>query len=676
MASFSLPQIQETPDHWGPPASSSASASASASASGSNGVASPLSGLNRSVLPEELRDIPFAPFSKADKIGRIADWNANAGASGGDGGRGGGGAGAGGAGGAGGDGRGGAGTGTAGGRGAQGRRDGGAQSYGAGASAFTYFQGNDDATFSVVDNTRATSSNKRGGISLGQMTRGRGGAGGARGGGATGARLGGAASRGSVVSRGGGRGGFSRGGGGGFRGGRRGGWRDWDRPQRTREPSVAVGQEWEQLEEIDFSRLAKLRLDVGEPEDVSQYGTLYEYDRSYDRISSVRFEKPLQPMDRVRYNPTTSDDPVLQELAAQPPAAAAAAGDSAEGGQAGPVTRIFLTDSILALLMCTTRSVYPWDIVVTRDAAGNIFMDKRDGGAFDYVTVNENAADPPAELETKDETGRDKAAATATLNTPGSLSLEATYINQNFAFQVVNEKKRHELANGPNPFYDARAEKDPVASCGFKYRKFDLSTPSDAVELFVRTEVDAVLPALQKGGAPQYVTIKTLNEFDSRAQGAGGAPDWRTKLDSQRGAVVATEMKNNGVKLARFAVQAILAGADNMKMGYISRANARDASRHVILGTQWYKPREFAAQINVNLSMGWGIVRTVADLARKAKGGEGPAKFVLMKDPNKAQVRFYAVPLAWPAEDDEGEDEEALAEVAAAAPALTAASEE
>ncbi|PWN86562.1 translation initiation factor eIF-3, subunit D [Acaromyces ingoldii] len=622
MASFSLPQIQETPDHWGPPAS-------------------PLSGLNRSVLPEELRDIPFAPFSKADKIGRIADWNANAGASGGDGGRG------------------------AGGRGAQGRRDGGAQSYGAGASAFTYFQGNDDATFSVVDNTRATSSNKRGGISLGQMTRGRGGAGGARGGGATGTRLGGAASRGSVVSRGGGRGGFSRGGGGGFRGGRRGGWRDWDRPQRTREPSVAVGQEWEQLEEIDFSRLAKLRLDVGEPEDVSQYGTLYEYDRSYDRISSVRFEKPLQPMDRVRYNPTTSDDPVLQELAAQPPAASA-----------GPVTRIFLTDSILALLMCTTRSVYPWDIVVTRDAAGNIFMDKRDGGAFDYVTVNENAADPPAELETKDETGRDKAAATATLNTPGSLSLEATYINQNFAFQVVNEKKRHELANGPNPFYDARAEKDPVASCGFKYRKFDLSTPSDAVELFVRTEVDAVLPALQKGGAPQYVTIKTLNEFDSRAQGAGGAPDWRTKLDSQRGAVVATEMKNNGVKLARFAVQAILAGADNMKMGYISRANARDASRHVILGTQWYKPREFAAQINVNLSMGWGIVRTVADLARKAKGGEGPAKFVLMKDPNKAQVRFYAVPLAWPAEDDEGDDEEALAEVAAAAPALTAAPEE
>lgn len=704
MASFSLPQIQETPDHWGPPAAAAAAAAAAAGASSSSATSSAAASgsrnsgvLNRSVLPTELRDIPFAPFSKADKIGRIADWNASAGvAAAGDGGRGGGGAGA--------DGRGGAGA--AGGAGATGRGgmggrrgDGSAQSYGAGASAFTYFQGNDDATFSVVDNTRATSSNKRGGISLGQMTRGRGGAGGpggGRGGGATGTRLGGAASRGTVVSRGGGRGGGFRGGGGGFRGGggfsggRRGGWRDWNQPQRTREPSVAVGQDWEQLEEIEFSRLAKLRLDVNEPEDVSAYGTLYEYDRSYDRITSVRAEKPLQPMDRVRYNPTTSDDPILQALAANPPPT-----KEGEGAvSSGPTTRIFLTDSILALLMCTTRSVYPWDIVITRDASGNIFMDKRDGGAFDYVTVNENAADPPAEVEQNKEDGnnnannnnnsnaaaRDSNNKTASINTPGNLSLEATYINQNFAFQVVNEKKRHQLGDGPNPFYDASAEKDAVASCGFKYRKFDLSTPDDNVELLVRTEVDAVLPALQKGAPAQYVTIKALNEFDSRAQGAGGAPDWRTKLDGQRGAVVATEMKNNGVKLARFALQAILAGADNMKMGYISRANPRDASRHVILGTQWYKPREFAAQLNVNLSQGWGIVRTIADLARKAKAGEGAAKFVLMKDPNKPQVRLFSVPLAWPAEDEDEEegldaDEEGLAQVAAAAPALTGSAE-
>lgn len=635
MASFPLPQLQETPEVWGPPSTASTSGKS-----------------KESVLPAEFRDIPFTPFAKSDKIGRFADWNAvTASLAHADGAR------AAAAAAAGGDeqqrGTGpirGAAAGLRGGGGGQagGRRNDGLQTLGAGASTFTYFHGSDEASFSIVDNARTSGAKRGGGLS--QMTRGRGGA--ARGGAGRGGALGGAASRGAIAGRGGRimtqRGGGPAGGFGG-RGGRRPGWRDWDRPQRTREPSVAVGPDWETVEEIEFARLSKLRLDVSEGQDISSFGTLFEYDRSYDRITSVRFDKPLQPMERVRYNPTTSDDPVLQELASQP-------AKPLHDGSQGPPTRIFVTDSILAMLMCATRSVYPWDVVITRDENGNIFMDKRDGGAFDFVSVNENAADPPTEAEAKEgETIRDKA---QLINTPGNLSLEATYINQNFAFQVVNEKKPHSMPDGPNPFYDQSTEKEQLASCGYRYRKFDLSTPDRDVELVVRTELDAVLVSTAKGQPNQYITIKTLNEFDSRAQGAGGAPDWRTKLDSQRGAVVATEMKNNGAKLARFAVQSVLAKADNMKMGYISRVSPRDASRHVILGTQWYKPREFAAQINVNFSNGWGIVRTIADLVSKPKEGEdgtGPAKFVLAKDPNKTVVRLYRVPLNWPAdEEDEG----------------------
>lgn len=639
MASFSLPVLQETPDMWGPPSMASSSGKS-----------------NESVLPKEFRDIPFTPFAKSDKIGRFADWNnVSSSANQADGARG---AAAGtqigedGARAANGAAVRGAAAGLRGVAGGQsgGRRADGSQTLGAGASTFTYFHGSDEASFSIVDNTRASGA-KRGGAALSQMTRGRGGA--ARTAGGRQGALGGAVAgrTGAVAGRGGRLGGAQRGGAmgavGGARGGRRPGWRDWDRPQRTRDPSVVVGPDWEQIEEIEFSRLAKLRLDVGEGQDISQFGSLFEYDRSYDRITSVRFEKPLQPMDRVRYNPTTSEDPILQELASKPV-------EKLHETSTQPPTRILVTDSILAMLMCSTRSVYPWDIVITRDGNGNIFMDKRDGGAFDYVTVNENAADPPAEVEAKEgESVRDKS---QLINTPGSLSLEATYINQNFAFQVVNEKKAHKLPNGPNPFYDESTEKEQLASCGYRYRKFDLSTPNHDVELVVRTELDAILKSTTKGQPDQYITIKTLNEFDSRSQGAGGAPDWRTKLDSQRGAVVATEMKNNGAKLARFAVQSLLAKADNMKMGYVSRVSPRDSSRHVVLGTQWYKPRDFAAQINVNFSNGWGIVRTVADLVSKLKDGEeanSPAKFVLAKDPNKTVIRLYRVPLTWPADEDE-----------------------
>lgn len=62
--------------------------------------------------------------------------------------------------------------------------------------------------------------------------------------------------------------------------------------------------------------------------------------------------------------------------------------------------------------------------------------------------------------------------------------------------------------------------------------------------------------------------------------------DWRAKLENQRGAVLATELKNNANKLAKWTAAAVIAGADMIRIGYVSRAHARDNQNHTILGTQ------------------------------------------------------------------------------------------
>ncbi|KAI0346895.1 translation initiation factor eIF-3 subunit D [Trametopsis cervina] len=579
MASFSLPTINDNPDGgWGPSSSN---------------------------LPAQFKfkDIPYAPYSKSDKLGRFADWNDISG-----------------------DGRT-AGVGNApsqnsrgGAGGGRGRREGQA-AFGSGtASAFAYFHAEDESSFSLVDN-KATAT-RRGGA----LVRGRGGGRGA----------GGFSARGGAQR--GGRGGFTPGrGGGGQRGARRG-WRDWEKSNRTREASVAISSEWHMLEEIEFHRLAKLRLEVDDPEDLETYGRLFSYDKSYDRLVT-KSEKPLQLVDRIKYNTTTSDDPVMQELAAKETAT------------------VYTTDVILSGLMCAPRSVYPWDIVIVREG-NKLFFDKRDGGPFDTVTVNENAADPPQDPTPPNPNNpaeKSTTAETLSINSATSLSLEATYINQNFGFQTVIETPPPpavDLAK-PNPFYGPD-ETEPLASCGYRYRVFDLGVTEDEdLKICVRTEVDAYSagqgnPRLGQG----LVTIRALNEFDPRAAGAGGAPDWRTKLDSQRGAVVATEMKNNSCKLAKWTVQSILAGADLMKIGYISRANPRDNTRHVILSTTSVRPTDFAAQLNVSLTNGWGIVRTVTDLLMKQPEG----KYVLVKDPNKPVIRLYAVPMTAFTLDEEEEE--------------------
>jgi Eukaryotic translation initiation factor 3 subunit 7 (eIF-3) len=66
---------------------------------------------------------------------------------------------------------------------------------------------------------------------------------------------------------------------------------------------------------------------------------------------------------------------------------------------------------------------------------------------------------------------------------------------------------------------------------------------------------------VRKRGEKQYMTAYALNEWDSKLAGAN---EWRQKIDSQRGAVLATELKNNSAKLAKWTAQSIIAGADQV----------------------------------------------------------------------------------------------------------------
>jgi len=389
-------------------------------------------------------------------------------------------------------------------------------------------------------------------------------------------------------------------------------------PIKSREASVTVKSDWIVVEEMDFPRLAKLSLPtVAEPEDLLQAGSLEFYDKIYDRVN-VKNEKPLQRIDRIFHTVTTTDDPVIRKLV-----------------KSEPNANVFVTDAILATLMCAGRSAYSWDIVVQK-IGGKVFLDKRDNTEFDLLTVSETAAEPPQEEGTN-------------LNSPRNLALEATFVNHNFSQQVLKSGdmagERHKF-DADNPFVDADEEGE-VASVAYRYRRWNLG---NELNLICRCELDAVQQGT--GGEIQFVNLKALNEWDSRNS---GGVDWRQKLDTQRGAVLANELKNNACKLAKWTVQSILAGADNLKFGYVTRYNVKDSSRHVILGTQQFKPIEFGQQINLSMDNAWGIVRCVLDLVMAQKDG----KYLIVKDPNKPMIRLYDIPdSTFESEEETDESEE------------------
>jgi|AntRauTorckE5430_2_1112549.scaffolds.fasta_scaffold09797_2 translation initiation factor 3 subunit D len=305
--------------------------------------------------------------------------------------------------------------------------------------------------------------------------------------------------------------------------------------------------------------------------------------------------------------------------------------------------------------MTCPRSVFPWDIVVQKLPNGTLFFDKRDDSQFDYLTINETANVQPSATKSEDDPEG--------INTPERLSLEATMVNQNFSQQILHKgasSKRKEF-DLPNPFFD-EDDNDGMepASVAYRYRRFDLG---DDIQIVCRTELHGIVKKNKADSSimtDQYMTAFALNEYfdstkgnsKSNATTAAGMVNWREKMDSQRGAVVGSELKNNAFKIAKWTAQSILADADQMKIGFVSRNVPKNAMEHQILATQFYRPKDFAQQITLSEGNMWGIMRMFIGLFQDQPEG----KYVIMRDPNKALLKIYSVPSGTFESDDEDEE--------------------
>ncbi|CAK9301988.1 unnamed protein product, partial [Gordionus sp. m RMFG-2023] len=381
-----------------------------------------------------------------------------------------------------------------------------------------------------------------------------------------------------------------------------------------RESSVRIKPDWNVIEELDFQDLNKMALpNMDKPTDIKSCGAIEYFDKVYDRCSTKN-AKSLMKSNRISRQVSTCNDLTIRELT------------KTEGN-------VFFTDTILATLMCATKSVYSWDIIAEK-VKGKIFFDKRDTPEVDLITVSETSFDPP--IDDPDN-----------MNSMKNLAMEATYINQNFTQQVLRGDDRYK-GDFPHPLDpDVDVEEGELVPKLYRYRKWDLG---NNVVLVARTEIDAVQLGAENNDV-QFLNIKCLNEWDSRYC---NGMDWRSKIDAQKTSVLANELKNNACKLSKWTASSILSGADFIKLGFVSRLYPTDSTKHVILSVQQFRPSDLSQNINLNLVNAWGIVRYIIDRITQLPDG----KFVIMKDPNKQCLRLYSVPSkAFSSEESDQSDE-------------------
>lgn len=329
----------------------------------------------------------------------------------------------------------------------------------------------------------------------------------------------------------------------------------------------------------------------------AECGVLEQYQPAYDRVTPKNPKNLLRFENRQFFTATTSADPVIQRLSKDKAA------------------NVYATDTILSVLMAAPRSVNSWDVVVRKEN-GSIFLDKRPGSKIDFMSVNENWNEVP-------QTDKDS------VNHPISLSREATLINHNFSQQVLTKENTIEYSE-PNPFLQALDKGMEAASGAYLYRKYDL----DGFSLLARCNINGFCT---RNGKNLLMSVRTLNEFDSRLS---GNVDWRQKLETQTGAVLATEMKNNSCKLARWTAETVLGGAEEFRLGFVSRLYPKESYKHAILMTKRFEPKVFAKSVHVSISNLWGVLKTIIDLVRQQEDGS----YLILKDPNKSALHLHEIP--------------------------------
>lgn len=400
------------------------------------------------------------------------------------------------------------------------------------------------------------------------------------------------------------------------------GFGNWNNPNGFRDWSVAVRSDWPMVHEIALPALSKMRVDPRhvKKEDICWAGPLYEYKKTYDRIT-CRTAKNLPVSDEVKfYNPTSKDDEKLTELMLE-----------------DETIDVIATDKVLACIMAAPRSVYSWDLVITK-IQGKLIIDKRDGSSVDLLTVNETAQEPPSNEDRE------------SINAPLKLSREAARVNQNFSQALTDMQKeaamQEEAVNTAHPFAGPGQNMHKLSGTCYRYRKItipgnkkgDTVLKQSDITLLVRTEITA------KSGN-NYVAARCLNELPSKNQ-----PSWSSLLEGQAGACAALEIKQNSFKMGRWVCEAILGGCDQFKLGYATRINVKDPNVHEVLSVVSYPIGMFSQQISMGEDQAFGILRYMLDHIR---GMPEDGKYLLLKDPNKGIVRLYLVPMDTFDEEDE-----------------------
>eukprot|EP00761_Pharyngomonas_kirbyi_P013197 gb/GECH01013224.1/.p1 GENE.gb/GECH01013224.1/~~gb/GECH01013224.1/.p1 ORF type:complete len:524 (+),score=164.29 gb/GECH01013224.1/:1-1572(+) len=354
---------------------------------------------------------------------------------------------------------------------------------------------------------------------------------------------------------------------------------------RSRRPAVDIDPSWQVVAELG----SKEKIGTTTPPELNEIqmvGDIHLYEKQVDRTN---VKKPVQLKEVHDYipPPSTSDDPYLMDIIPENEPC------------------VVGTSDLIATLMTVQRSLNSWAIVAKKEN-GQIFFDRvPNDNSTSRLTVDETSNNPPQE-------GTDSS------DSVESLAEEASNINAAFRRQALGKTAEE---GKPADF--------PTDKKAFRYLEAELN----GTKVYLRSPVDAIMEFKK-----QYRTMSIMAALQYDPMNA--EENWSNRLDTQSSACIGTEIKNNSVKYAKWAVESLFSGTELLKLAFVSRKHNKTPNRHNLLKTEQLYPETFLKQINIRSESLWAVLQHFINLIQAQPDGQ----YLIQKDPNKPTTFIYDIP--------------------------------
>lgn len=368
--------------------------------------------------------------------------------------------------------------------------------------------------------------------------------------------------------------------------------------------SAGVQTDWEHIIEVSKGHFEKTPAYNVKVNDLLTVGKVPVYDKSWEGKLTGKKTNAFALPDSISIGINPTQDKFITE-------------QSKAVDEESEEVFIYSNDSVLSAILSVKASQFPWDVYVVKKGNQLFFESSRQNKTsyIDILTVNENTTSGNLPEDEKDML---------------KICVESTRANKKFVQLTSRENDFHII--GDDSEYIKEAENKAL-----RYRKWTIDNKTHVI---CRSEIEACVRSGEGENAKySFAKVCALSEYEAEL-------DWRTNVETNRGAVLAAEFRNNSCKIARWLCQATLADCEHIKLGFVSKASQKD-SKYQVLTTEPMTTAGLAKSFNYSIKDNWSIIKTIVDVLNKQEDGT----FVFVKSPYKQSIKIYRLP-----EEDEEEN--------------------